>query len=60
MGTWLKQFLDVLPQAEQGEFEQAYAARLREAYPALADGTTLFPFRRLFLVATAHGGAGAS
>jgi trans-aconitate 2-methyltransferase len=32
-------------------FEVAYAARLREAYPRRADGRTLFPFRRLFMVA---------
>jgi trans-aconitate 2-methyltransferase len=32
-------------------FEAAYAARLREAYPRRADGRTLFPFRRLFMVA---------
>ena len=32
-------------------FETAYAARLRAAYPRRADGRTLFPFRRLFIVA---------
>jgi trans-aconitate 2-methyltransferase len=35
-------------------FEAAYAARLREAYPKGADGRTLFPFRRLFIVAQAR------
>jgi trans-aconitate 2-methyltransferase len=34
-------------------FEAELGARLRAAYPPSADGTTLFPFRRLFLVATA-------
>jgi trans-aconitate 2-methyltransferase len=53
-GTWLKQFLDALPQAQRGAFEDDYAARLREAYPPLPDGTTLFPFRRLFLLAIAR------
>lgn len=37
--------------AEAAAFEAAYAARLRLAYPQQADGTTLFPFRRIFLVA---------
>jgi trans-aconitate 2-methyltransferase len=32
-------------------FEAAYAERLRVAYPKRADGGTLFPFRRLFIVA---------
>ncbi len=49
-GTWLKPFLDALSETERDEFEAAYAARVREAYPARPDGTTLFPFRRLFLV----------
>lgn len=49
-GTWLKQFLDELAEPERAEFEADYARRLRIAYPPLADGTTLFPFRRLFMV----------
>jgi len=53
-GTWLKQFLDALDEPQRGQFEAAYAARLRGAYPARADGKTLFPFRRLFIVAIAH------
>lgn len=50
-GTWLKQFLDALDAADHPAFEEDYALRLREAYPARADGKTLFPFRRLFIVA---------
>jgi trans-aconitate 2-methyltransferase len=50
-GTWLKRFLDALEGAEAIEFEEQYAARMRVAYPQRADGTTLFPFRRLFIVA---------
>ena len=53
-GTWLKQFLDALDAPERGPFEADYAARLRSAYPARADGKTLFPFRRLFMVAVAR------
>jgi trans-aconitate 2-methyltransferase len=50
-GTWLKQFLDLLQGAERAAFEAAYRARVRAWYPPEADGRTLFPFRRLFLVA---------
>lgn len=53
-GTWLKQFLDALPAAEREPFEADYAARLRTAYPPRSDGRTLFPFRRLFIVAIAR------
>ncbi|MCX7149966.1 MAG: methyltransferase domain-containing protein [Rhodocyclales bacterium] len=50
-GTWLKQFLDELEEPECAAFEADYARRLRIAYPPMADGVTLFPFRRLFIVA---------
>jgi trans-aconitate 2-methyltransferase len=50
-GTWLMPFLDRLDPAERVAFEADYAQRLRAAYPPLAGGSTLFPFRRLFLVA---------
>jgi trans-aconitate 2-methyltransferase len=53
-GTWLKQFLDALAEPERSAFEADYAARLRQAYPALPDGNTLFPFCRLFLLAVAR------
>jgi trans-aconitate 2-methyltransferase len=49
-GTWLTQFLEQLDAAEAGAFEADYAQRLRMAYPPLSDGSTLFPFRRLFFV----------
>jgi len=51
-GTWLAQFLDRLPPDQRAAFEDAYAQRVATAYPREADGTTLFPFRRLFIVAT--------
>ncbi|MFN0162460.1 MAG: methyltransferase domain-containing protein [Burkholderiales bacterium] len=51
-GTWLKQFLDALEPAAAADFEAAYAERVRAAYPMRADGRTLFPFRRLFIVLT--------
>ena len=31
-----------------------YRERIARAFPPEADGTTLFPFRRLFIVATAR------
>jgi len=49
-GTALIPFLERLNAAEQMQFESDYAQRLRSAYPRRADGTTLFPFRRLFIV----------
>jgi len=49
-GTWLMQFLERLDPGERVAFEADYAMRLRAAYPRLADGSTLFPFRRLFIV----------
>lgn len=50
-GTGLRPILHGLDDAERTLFLAAYAARLREAYPKNARGRTLFPFRRLFLVA---------
>ncbi|MGH7120630.1 MAG: trans-aconitate 2-methyltransferase [Acetobacteraceae bacterium] len=50
-GTSLRPYLAVLDQVEQGRFREAYAAALKPHYPARADGTTLFPFRRFFLIA---------
>jgi trans-aconitate 2-methyltransferase len=53
-GPWrsrLEQFLDALAEPERSAFESDYARRLRPHYPMRPDGKTLFPFRRLFLVA---------
>lgn len=50
-GTWLAPLLAALAEPERGQFEQAYAERVARAYPHRADGTTLLPFKRLFLVA---------
>ena len=50
-GSALKPFLDALEGKARAAFEADYAARVRAAYPKSADGRTLFPFRRLFLVA---------
>jgi trans-aconitate 2-methyltransferase len=50
-GTTLRPYLDALPPQERGLFEDAFAERLRDAYPMRDDGVTLLPFRRLFIVA---------
>jgi len=50
-GSWLKPFLDALDEGDRAAFEAAYRARVARAYPPRPDGTTLFPFRRLFIVA---------
>jgi trans-aconitate 2-methyltransferase len=52
-GTALRPVLEALHGAERDAFLAAYAAQLRQAYPRRADGKTLFPFRRLFIVARA-------
>ncbi|MGH7413105.1 MAG: trans-aconitate 2-methyltransferase, partial [Candidatus Rokuibacteriota bacterium] len=53
-GTWLKPLLDALEEPERSRFEARYAEMVARAYPPRADGRTLFPFRRLFIVATAR------
>ncbi len=50
-GSILRPALDRLDPAERIAFEDQLAARLAAAYPRREDGVTLFPFRRLFLVA---------
>ncbi|MEN8197087.1 MAG: methyltransferase domain-containing protein [Pseudomonadota bacterium] len=50
-GTVLKPLLDALNRAEQDAFLAEYANCVARAYPRRADGRTLFPFRRLFIVA---------
>ena len=50
-GTALRPFLSVLAQREAEKFIHAFAERMAIAYPPQANGQTLFPFRRLFLIA---------
>lgn len=52
-GSSLRPFLDQLPPEIAGPFRAAYADALRPHYRKRADGTTLLPFRRLFMVARA-------
>lgn len=49
-GTCLKPLLDALDEPARSQFEQEYRHLLASAYPQRADGTTLFPFKRLFMV----------
>lgn len=50
-GTGLRPFVQPLDADEREDFVAQYRARLRKAYPRRADGKTLFPFQRLFVVA---------
>lgn len=48
--TAMRPFLEKLTPAEAAQFTQAYDRALGSAYPLLADGGVLFPFRRAFFV----------
>ena len=50
-GTALRPFLSALSDKEGADFVAEFAARMAKAYPPEANGQTLFPFRRLFVVA---------
>lgn len=52
-GTWLSPLLAALDEPDRSRFEADYAERVLAAYPPRPDGRTLFPFRRLFLIARA-------
>jgi trans-aconitate 2-methyltransferase len=49
--TALKPLLNAMDAPAQAWFWADYCRRMNAAYPRRADGTTLFPFRRLFMVA---------
>ncbi len=50
-GTWLGPLLAALAPDARTAFESEYRQRVAQAYPQQPDGKTLFPFRRLFIVA---------
>jgi trans-aconitate 2-methyltransferase len=50
--TWLGGLLEALPELLREPFEVEYRRRVLEAYPKDDAGETLFPFQRLFMVAT--------
>jgi len=51
-GTGLRPILNGLEAGDLAIFLAEYTRRLREAYPRRPDGRTLYPFGRLFIVAT--------
>ncbi len=51
-GSALRPFLAELDDSEESVFLARYRDAIAQAYPALADGTVLLPFPRLFIVAT--------
>jgi trans-aconitate 2-methyltransferase len=50
-GTGLRPILNGLEDDERDVFLAQYRCRLRDAYPVKSNGCTLYPFRRLFIVA---------
>jgi trans-aconitate 2-methyltransferase len=50
--TAMRPYLERLNAAEAQAFTARYESALRDAYPPEADGSVLFPFRRLFLTLT--------
>lgn len=51
-GTTLVPYLDRLNAAEGAEFSGSLKPLLASAYPMRADGSVLFPFKRMFMVAS--------
>jgi trans-aconitate 2-methyltransferase len=55
-GTGLRPYLQALPDAAEREaFLDVYRALVAKTFPLRADGVTLFPFPRLFIMARRHG-----
>jgi trans-aconitate 2-methyltransferase len=53
--TGLRPFMAPLDEDERKRFEADYAARILAAYPPESDGSTLYAFRRLFILAARPG-----
>jgi trans-aconitate 2-methyltransferase len=51
MGSVVRPVLDRLEPDRRPEFLRVYGERLAAAYPPRADGKTLLPFLRVFMVA---------
>jgi trans-aconitate 2-methyltransferase len=56
-GTGARPTLQALPDDLRADFEAEFRARLRAAYPAVAAGRVVLPFRRIFAVARKGGAA---
>ncbi len=50
-GTMLRPLLENLSEDEGSEFLKLYTEKVAKAYPPRADGKTVLPFKRLFIVA---------
>jgi len=53
-GSALRPILEALEPADCDVFIDNYREKLRDAYPAASDGTTVYRFPRLFIVAKVH------
>jgi trans-aconitate 2-methyltransferase len=51
-GSALRPYLALLDASQQAAFLARYQEAIAQAYPALADGSVLLPFPRLFIVAS--------
>jgi trans-aconitate 2-methyltransferase len=51
-GSFLRPILGALNEEDAALFLQEYAERVNPSYPSRSDGSTLMPFRRLFIIAT--------
>lgn len=54
-GTGLRPFAAAIEGADRDTFLEKYRAALAHAYPQRPEGVTLYPFKRLFMVATRKG-----
>lgn len=50
--TGLRPYLERLPSTHRHAFKQAVIDRLETCYPCQSDGSVLYPFKRLFIVAS--------
>lgn len=50
--TGLRPYLDRLPSSQISAFKRAVMERLEDCYPCQKDGKVLFPFKRLFIIAS--------